>query len=193
MKNDSGLEQYFGKTKATIGAYTYGVEHILIREWGEGASLDIGKFCSIADRCIFFMGGNHRSNWITTYPFGHDYLDDFGGEIYRENYALTNGNIKVGNDVWIGSNVTILSGVTIGDGAILAANSTISKNVEPYEIVGGNPARHIKFRFDAEVRKVLLEIAWWNLPKEKIKSMLNQLCSEPSLDQLIELRNGLAR
>jgi len=103
-----------------------------LRQWGEGSSLSIGQFCSIADGLVVFLGGNHRHDWITTYPFGHietEILTASSGE----GHPSTNGNVLIGNDVWIGANATIMSGVSVGDGACIAAHSLVTKNVEPYQ------------------------------------------------------------
>src|SRR5205823_3283824 len=99
-------------------------------------------------------------------------------------HPATKGDVIVGNDVWIGYGVTISSGVTIGDGAVIGTNATVVKDVEPYEIVGGNPARHIKFRFDAEIRALLLDLKWWDLPVEDIRRLAPQLCAVPTAEQL---------
>ena len=96
----------------------------------------------------------------------------------------TNGDVDIGNDVWIGEHVTIMSGVTIGDGAVIATNSHVVKNVAPYSIVGGNPAKLIKYRFTEEQIQKLLEIKWWNWNDEKINSYLPLLCSS-NIDDFI--------
>ena len=129
----------------SFGKYTYGKP--IIHEWNEGSKLFVGNFCSIATNVNIFLGGNHRSDWVTTYPFGHintNVFNTFNGI----GHPISKGNVIIGNDVWIGSNVTIMSGVTIGDGSILANNSHIVKNVEPYSMIGGNPAKLIKYRFE---------------------------------------------
>ena len=93
------------------------------------------------------------------------------------NNGKTNGDIIIGNDVWIGDNVTIISGVIIGDGSIIATNSHVTSNVKPYSIVGGNPAKLIKYRFDDEIIQKLLEIKWWDWDTEKIKNFASVLNS----------------
>lgn len=132
-----------------------------------GDKLIIGKFCMIASDVKFIMNGaNHLSQAITSYPFaifGKAWASAMDGKSYPNK-----GNIRVGNDVWIGYNATIMAGVRIGDGAIIAANSTVVKDVEPYTIVGGNPAQVIKKRFDDEKIAQLLELEWWNWDIEKI-------------------------
>ncbi len=129
--------------------------------------LIIGKFCMIASGVSFIMNGaNHLVESISSYPFaifGNGWKEAMDNKFYPNK-----GNTIVGNDVWIGHNVTIMPGISIGDGAIIATNSTITSNVEPYTIVGGNPAKLIRNRFDEEVTKLLLEIKWWDWEIEKI-------------------------
>jgi virginiamycin A acetyltransferase len=139
-----------------------------------GDKLIIGKFCMIASNVTFIMNGaNHLTDAITTYPFaifGNAWANAMEGKTYP-----SKGNIVVGNDVWIGYNATIMAGVTIGDGAIIGTNSVVTKDVEPYEIVGGNPAKLIKKRFYDDEIKDLLEIKWWDWEIEKITRNVQNL------------------
>lgn len=139
-----------------IGSFTYGVPQIYM--WESNERISIGKFCSIADNVSIFGGGEHRIDWITTYPFNKFFsvYDDLKG------HPATKGPVNIGNDVWLGSGCKILSGVTIGDGAVVAANALVSKDVPAYAIVGGNPVKLIRYRFNEEIRNKLLEIKWWN-------------------------------
>ncbi len=148
-----------------------------------GDKLIIGKFCMIASGVSFIMNGaNHLTEAISTYPFA---IFGNGWEKAMEGKSYPNkGNIVIGNDVWIGHNATIMAGVTIGDGAIIATNSTIVKDVPPYTIVGGNPGREIKKRFDKDTIEALLEIKWWNWPVEKITANIQNLTSN-SIHKLI--------
>ena len=139
-----------------------------------GDQLIIGKFCMIASDVKFIMNGaNHLSNAISTYPFavfGNGWESAMEGKTYPNK-----GNIEIGNDVWIGYNATIMAGVKIGDGAIIATNSTVVSDVEPYTIVGGNPAREIKKRFSPEIIERLLKLQWWNWDIEKITENVQNL------------------
>ncbi|CAM3852770.1 Putative acetyltransferase (Virginiamycin, streptogramin A, chloramphenicol) [Flavobacterium branchiophilum] len=142
-----------------------------------GDKLIIGKFCMIASDVKFIMNGaNHLTKSISSFPFaifGEDWENAMDGKNYP-----TKGNTEIGNDVWIGFNSTIMPGIKIGDGAIIATNSTVTKNVEPYSIVGGNPAKEIKKRFTKEQIEKLLEIKWWNWNIEKITENIQNLTSE---------------
>jgi len=164
------------------GKYSYGKpEHIPLR----GGSYQIGSFCSIAGGVKIYTGkGGHRSNYVTTYPFGFIHQDKFP---HDSNKQLLNdkGDVRVGSDVWIGQNATIMPGVTIGDGAIIANNSHVVKNVDPYAMVGGNPAQLIKYRFSNEIIEKLLQIKWWEWSDEKIKENIELIC-QPDINKFIE-------
>lgn len=175
-----------GNSPITVGRYTYGFENISVGQAGEGAALNIGQFCSIAKNVRVLLGANHRTDWITTYPFGHIFVEEFGGENI-EGHPCTKGDVEIGNDVWIGEGVTILSGVKISDGSVLAANATVTKDVLPYEIVGGNPAIVLKKRFDNALIDLLLKLSWWDLKLAQIREISEVLCSEPTENSLKEL------
>ena len=165
-------EKRVNKKNVEIGDFTYGNPKVL--SWGEGTKLEIGKFCSIADDVIILLGGEHRIDWITTYPFNvllksYDHI---------KGHPKSKGDVKIGNDVWIGTGSVILSGVTIGDGAVIGAYSLITRDVEPYSIVGGNPGKHIKYRFNKNIINKLLEIKWWDKELDEIAEMVPLLQSQ---------------
>lgn len=139
-----------------------------------GDQLIIGKFCMIASDVTFIMNGaNHLTESISSYPFaifGGDWIDAMEGENYP-----TKGNTVVGNDVWIGYGAIIMPGVQIGDGAIIGAKSVVTKDVAPYSIVGGNPAKEIRKRFSEGEIKELLELQWWNWDIQKITKNVKHL------------------
>lgn len=131
--------------------------------------LQIGKFCSIACGAKFlFNSANHTLSSLSTYPFPL-FFEEWGLEKKDVTNAWDNkGDIVIGNDVWIGYEAVVLAGVTIGDGAIIGTRAVVAKNVPPYTIVGGVPAKPIKKRFSEETISALLEIQWWNWSKERI-------------------------
>jgi acetyltransferase-like isoleucine patch superfamily enzyme len=166
-----------------LGKYSYGNPKLL---WPSDLSkVNVGNFTSIADSVKIFLGNGygHDSSFVSTYPFGYIHENVF--ENVSNNAKNTNGNINIGSDVWIGQFVTIMSGVTIGDGAIIAANSHVATNAEPYSIVGGNPAKHIKYRFSPDQIEKLLQIKWWNWDDDKINKYTSFLAS-PNVDAFIE-------
>jgi acetyltransferase-like isoleucine patch superfamily enzyme len=150
----------------SIGDWTYGKP--IIYRWDEETKLGIGKFCSIADGVKILVGGEHGTDWVSTYPFKAFFrsVRDAKGPV------STKGDVIIGNDVWIGSQALILSGVTIGDGAIVGAGSVVCKDVAPYSVVAGNPAKQIRLRFDEGKISALLKIAWWDWPIAKIEDAL---------------------
>jgi acetyltransferase-like isoleucine patch superfamily enzyme len=168
----------FFNEKYQIGAYTYGVPEIL--HWGENANLIIGKFCSIADNVKIFLGGNHRMDWVTTYPFSA-FPEYFPKAKSITGHPSTKGDVVIGNDVWLGHSCTILSGVTIGNGAIVGAGAVVTKNIGDYEIWAGNPAVFIKKRFLDDIIDELLIEKWWDLPIEEIMENINVFCESPKL------------
>lgn len=173
-----GERQYReGNSDITVGRFTYGHEGITIRQWGEGASLAIGSFCSLSTGITVFLGGNHKLEWITTFPFGHIYVQELGGAGII-GHPATRGNVSIGDDVWIGHGTTIMSGITIG--AVIATNAHAVKDVAPYEIVGGNPAAHIRHRFSTDMVSLLLVLEWWKYPSKRYENwFLNYLPIQP--------------
>jgi virginiamycin A acetyltransferase len=182
-----------------VGDYTYGADKINLKKFGpvtgpyewSDSKLIIGKFCSIGLGCNVYLNENHRHDWVSTYPFGatRSSMRSFK----KINKSLANsgimskgrGNVVIGNDVWLGENVTIMSGVTIGNGAVLATNAHVVKDVAPYSIVGGNPAKHLKYRFSEEQINQLLQIQWWDWPIEKIDNHVSFIQSD-NIDEFIK-------
>ena len=173
--------------KVKIGAFSYGFEDTGILSWNENIEISIGRFCSVASGLKIYCGGNHRVDWISTFPFGHMHAKYIKSPPVIGTPS-TNGNVTIGNDVWIGRDVTILSGITIGDGAVISSNAHIIKDVEAYSIVGGNPAKLIKYRFDNVHIEYLLKLKWWDLPITEIEKIIPYLClqNESSIDINIE-------
>ena len=167
--------------------YTYGLKNIRVRDWGEGADVKVGSFCSIADNVTIFIGGNHRTDWVTTYPFGHIHKDVF--DHHGKGHPATKGDVVIGNDVWVGSGSTILSGVKIGDGAVIAANSVVVKDIPAYAIAGGNPAKVLKMRFSRKQIDKLLQNPWWELSDSRINDLIPLLCSN-DIEALIAAKDA---
>lgn len=134
-----------------------------------GDKLIIGKFCSIACGAKFlFTSANHKMSSLSTYPFPIFY-EEWGLDAKDICNAWDNkGNIIIGNDVWIGYEAVIMAGVTIGDGAIIGTRAVVTKDVPPYTIVGGVPAKHIRKRFDDATIERLIKLRWWDWEHEKI-------------------------
>jgi acetyltransferase-like isoleucine patch superfamily enzyme len=169
-------------SKYSIGEYSYGEPRIL--NWGEKATLKVGKYCSIAEGVTIVLGGEHKTSWITTYPFWVA-LKEFSS---FPAHSGTKGDVVIGNDVWIGLNSLILSGVSIGDGAVIGAGSVVATNVDPYAIMAGNPARLIKKRFDQQTIDKLLKIRWWDWDIQRIKNNMPLLVSD-NLKEFLEKNN----
>jgi acetyltransferase-like isoleucine patch superfamily enzyme len=205
-KRDIKLHQCKGKYKLRrgqkskvilTGKHSYGLGNIKIRSWGEGANLYVGGFCSIAGDVTVFLGGNHRTDWATTFPFGHIVNNLFpNGQINGGGHPATKGHVVIENDVWVGQGCTIMSGLRIGSGSVLAANSVVVKDVEPYTIVCGNPAKPLKKRFPRPIVQQLLKIKWWNRSDEEINQivpLLQQPLTEKTLKEIIATLNGIQR
>ncbi|MEA1914883.1 MAG: CatB-related O-acetyltransferase [Campylobacterota bacterium] len=157
-----------------IGDYTYGRPKVI--GYDGRYTIKVGRFSSLATNITIFLGVEHQTRWVTTYPFL-----EFPDLIKGKEVNKSKGNVIIGNDVWIADSAMILSGVTIGDGAVVGARAVVAKDVQPYEIVGGNPAQHIRYRFDEETREKLLEIKWWDWNIEKVKSEIDLiLCDDIS-------------
>lgn len=145
-----------------IGVGTYGHPRVFL--YPNDAKLTIGSWCSIAADVGIFLGGNHHPEWVTTFPFGA-----YWPEHHHPEQPYSRGDVVIGSDVWIGREAVIMSGVTIGDGAVIAAGALVSRSVPPFMIVGGNPARPIRPRFDEATIEKLLAIKWWDWPEDRIR------------------------
>lgn len=188
-KDDSNLvflKNFVKASNIIVGDYTYFDDrrygpdkfeeyNVLYNYDFAKVKLIIGKFCAIAAETRFIMTGDHKLDAISTYPFpifGHGWETAF--DIFN---LPVKGDIIVGNDVWFGYDSLVKGGVTIGDGAIIAARAVVVKDVPPYSIVAGNPAKVVKMRFDDKIIERLLRIAWWDWPIEKINQNIKLICS----------------
>ncbi len=161
-----------------IGIGTYGMPQV--HDDKEGTTLRIGAFCSISSEVQIFLGKNHRTDWVSSYPFPAFFEE--ASQITE--FGVSRGDVTIGSDVWLCANCMILSGVTIGHGAGVGAGAVVTRNVEPYSIVAGNPAKHVRWRFDEPSRIALLEAAWWEWPIEELRTIMPLLCSNLIQDLL---------
>ena len=159
----------------TIGKHSYGLNKNMIAGVSSDASLTVGSYCSIGPDVLFLCKVDHPLDHPSTYPFKTRLWDTENGN----QDAITKGPISLEHDVWIGARAIILSGVKIGTGAVVAAGAVVTKDVPPYAIVGGNPARIIRKRFDDEVIEQLLETCWWELSDAKLKELSPLLYGAP--------------
>lgn len=134
--------------------------------------LKIGRYCSIGSGVRIIMAGNqgHNHRWISTYPF-------YGKFSNSKNAFERSGDTIIGNDVWIGTEAMIMPGVRVGNGVVIGARSLVTKDIPPYAIVGGNPAKIIKMRFSQEEIRMLEEISWWDYEKETLEELMEYICS----------------
>jgi acetyltransferase-like isoleucine patch superfamily enzyme len=169
------LARMAGRYGYEIGEFSYGRPKVRFPE--SGRKLTIGRYCSIADKVEILLGGNHRTDWGTTFPFSA-FREFWPQAPATEDYHTSRGDVVIGHDVWLGSGAMIMSGVTIGHGAVVAAHAVVTKDVPPYAIVGGNPAKVIRYRFDEATIAALLEARWWDLPREKVATLIPLLQSD---------------
>lgn len=184
LKQEQAFELSKRYPQHSIGRQTYG--DVIIEQYDDRTRLRIGSFCSIARGVTILVGGEHRPDWVTTYPFN---FTDARFE-HLSGHPATKGDVTIGSDVWIGRGAIILSGVTVGDGAVIAAGSVVVKNVPPYAIVGGNPARLIRMRFDAATIDELLQIRWWDWDDTRIARAVPLLQSGAIQDFIDRAKHG---
>lgn len=151
------FRRLIAKDVVRFGAYSYGIPDI--REFeGSCSKLIVGRYVSITSGATFLLGGNHPVDWVSLYPFRARFGLDYA---YADGMPSSKGDIVVGHGAWIGHGALILSGVTIGNGAVVGAGSVVAKDVPPYGIVVGNPARILRYRFSEEDQARMEADAWW--------------------------------
>lgn len=179
------LDKQVTNPNIVVGRYSYysGYYHghsfddcarYLLPDGGEDR-LIIGSFCSIGSGAAFIMAGNqgHRNDWISTFPFY--WMPEVPAFAGAANGYQPAGDTIIGNDVWIGSEAVIMPGIKIGDGAVIGTRALVTRDVEPYAIVGGNPAKLIRKRFDDRQINFLLEMRWWDWPEEQLREAMPPL------------------
>lgn len=163
----------FNRKMVHVGKGTYG--NLYVQHFGnKNEKLEIGNYCSIAPEVRFILGGEHELDRFSTYPFEEKYLNSKNG-------SVTKGPIVVKDDVWIGYGATILSGICIGQGAVVAAGALVTKDVQPYAIVGGIPAKLIRYRFKEDIVNELLKVDFSKIDLSQIKNneeVLNEITSD---------------
>lgn len=174
-----------GGGRVSIGTGTYGAPRI--RWWGEAANLSIGKFCSIAEGVEIYLGGNHRTDWVTTYPF--PVFPQWPEAKAIPGHPATRGDITIGNDVWLGAGCVILSGVTIGHGAVVGCRAVVTRDVPDYGIVAGNPATLVRMRFPPDQVEALVATAWWDWDAARIRNAMPRLLST-DIDRFLRETSG---
>lgn len=158
---------------ATIGPGTYGRFTVNVGP-GDNAHLTIGAYSSIAEGVEFVLGGNHRPDWVSSYPFRVS-LGLPGA--YEDGHPRSEADMVIGNDVWLGRDAMVSPGVEVGDGAVVGARAIVTRDVRPYAMVVGAPAREIRRRFDDEQVEALLRIRWWTWPEAEIRNHVHLLSS----------------
>ena len=152
-----------------------------IHKWTNKYTLTIGKFCCVAEGVDIIVDGNHRPDWVSMWPLSRLLNNDFS----NPGHPAGKEDMVIGNDVWLGMGCKLLPGARVADGAVVAAGAVVTRHILPYEIVGGVPARHIKFRFTLKQIARLLEIKWWDWPIEKIKEAI-PLLEQEDIEKFIE-------
>lgn len=157
-------------SQVEIGEGSYG--GLAINAYDRTTRLQMGKFCSVAEGVRVVLGGEHRVDWATTYPFSVIWP-----EIEKSGHPATRGDVVIGNDVWLGTEALIASGTTIGDGAVVAARTLVVGRVPPYAVWGGNPGRFLRWRFAPDLCERLRALAWWDWPRERLVRALPSMLS----------------
>ncbi len=167
----------------TLGVGSYGLP--TVHDSNQGTTLRVGAYCSIASGVQIFLGNQHRTDWVSTFPFPAFFEEARS----IADFETSRGDVTIGSDVWLCAGCSILSGVRIGHGAVVAMGAVVTRDVEPYSVVAGNPARHTRWRFDGPTRLALLEAAWWDWPIAEVRSVAKLLCSDQVQDLLEYSRN----
>jgi virginiamycin A acetyltransferase len=180
-------DRIFPINNVEVGTYSYGLLNVQSLYEQPTEKLNIGNFVSIAPGVQFIMGGNHQIDTITTYPLHSRFVK------YNNIDATSKGVINIGDEVWLGTNVLIMSGVNIGKGAIVAAGAIVTKDIPPYSIYGGNPAKLIKLRFSEEIISELIDFDLMKVPIENINNNIDLFYSQiKTVEDIKRLKNEIA-
>lgn len=175
--------------RVSFGRGTYGVPTVMTYIH-DSTRLHVGSYTSIAGGSTIMLGGKHPTDRVTTYP--HRIMMNMDGA-GADGFPIPTGDTFIGSDAWICTGALLISGVTVGDGAIVAGGAVVTRDVPPYAVVGGNPARVISYRHTEEQREALLDIKWWDWPEDEIREAV-PLLSGDDIDAFIEYaRNKTAR
>jgi acetyltransferase-like isoleucine patch superfamily enzyme len=173
-------QQHIADGTLVMGNMSYYAPNV-VKYTGDTGRVIIGNFASVAPDADFYVGGLHRTEWVSQY--GLRAMLALPGA-HEDGFTHGRGDIVVGSDTWVTNGVTVMSGVTIGDGAVVGTKAVVAKDVRPYAVVVGNPAREIRRRFSDEQVEALLRIRWWDWPTEKVKEHVALLTS-PDVDAFI--------
>lgn len=158
--------------QATVGPHTYIAGDVAV--YDRTTKLHVGAYTSIGEDTWLLLGGEHHPEWVSMFPFR--IVGQLPGK-GEDGQPTSRGDVRIGSDVWIGRGVTILSGVTVGDGAVVAAGAVVTRDVAPYAIVAGNPARLVRYRFDEGTVASLLRLRWWDWPEAEVWARVGELSS----------------
>ena len=173
----------FNSRKVSVGKGTYG--EIYVRHFGnKEEKLEIGNYCSIGPNVCFLLGGEHDLNRFSTYPFEQKFFGE-------ENESITKGPITIEDDVWIGYGAIIMSGVRIGRGSVIAAGAVVTKDVPSYGIVGGVPAKLIRYRFEDSIRNKLSSVDFATINIEKIKAHKMEVLKDITIENIDDVCRSL--
>jgi Acetyltransferase (isoleucine patch superfamily) len=174
--------------RISVGAHSYGIPTVL--EYGASDGfVSIGRYTAIARGVTLHLGGEHNTRWLSCYPLAQH----FGVGQNSLGHPFSKGDVRIGSDVWVGHGASILSGVLIGNGAVIGAYAVVTKDVPPFSVVVGNPARVLRARFDERTIIELEKLAWWDLPDEQVRSLIPYLNSEDVVNGMAELRAQQSR
>lgn len=166
--------------RIVVGSGTYGVPDVHFFHHDD-TRLKIGNYTSIAAGVDILLGGNHAISGPTTFPFRTRYALPGAGE---DGQPWSKGDVEIGSDVWIGHGATILSGVHVGHGAVISAGSVVTRDVRPYAVVAGSPAREVRRRFDDSVCDAMLRISWWDWPESVVLDRVGDL-ADLSIEEFV--------